>query len=171
MAEMYKDSVYYFYRSSSWGWATWKRVWALFEPDVRVLLKKLRWKKNDFNIGGTGPFYSHLYCHKVGEVDTWAARFYASSFLANKLVLYPGHTMAIQSGMDGSGTHSRNTNVLSEMKVCQTPINVSVLPVTEDKNMYNAFSRYYGQGKKSNIKYIYRRLKSFIRRLIGIDYK
>lgn len=154
-----------------WGWATWKRAWDLFEPDVRVLLKKLRWKKNDFNIGGTGPFYSHLYCHKVGEVDTWAARFYASSFLNNKLVLYPGHTMTIQSGMDGSGTHSGNTNALSEMSVCQNAINIIDIPVKENKEMYNSFSIYYWGNRKRNIKYYYTTFKSFVRRLIGVDHR
>lgn len=154
-----------------WGWATWKRAWDLFEPDVRVLLKKLRWKKNDFNIGGSGPFYGHLYCHKVGLVDTWAARFYASSFLADKLVLYPGHTMTIQSGMDGSGTHSGNTNALSEMSVCQNAINIIDIPVTENMAMYRAFSTYYLGNRKKNVKYYYVEFKSLIRRLLGVDYR
>lgn len=154
-----------------WGWATWKRAWDLFEPDVRVLLKKLRWKKNDFNIGGSGPFYSHLYCHKVGEVDTWAARFYASSFLANKLILYPGHTMTIQSGMDGSGTHSENTNELSRMRVYQNAILINDIPVEENVAMYKSFSLYYFGNRKKDVKYYYIAFKSFIRRLLGVDYR
>ena len=34
-----------------WGWATWKRAWQLFNPDSRELLKRIRWKTNEFNIG------------------------------------------------------------------------------------------------------------------------
>lgn len=154
-----------------WGWATWKRGWDLFEPDVRVLLKKLRWKKNDFNIGGTGPFYGHLYCHKVGLVDTWAGRFYASSFLANKLVLYPGHTMTVQSGMDGSGTHSGNTKVLSNMKVFPLPIEINEIRVEENPTIYEAYSDFYGCGKQDSLIAKYEKLKSFVRRIIGLDYK
>lgn len=155
-----------------WGWATWKRAWDLFNPDVRDLLKKLRWKKNDFNIGGTGPFYAHLYCHKVGEVDTWAARFYASSFIENKLVLFPGRSLTIQSGIDGSGTHSGNDDsTFNAMQLSNSPICFDDIPVVENNDMYNAYSRFYGQGKKKDVKYQYDRFKSFIRRLLGVDYR
>lgn len=155
-----------------WGWGTWKRAWDMFNPDVRDLLRQLRWKKNDFNIGGAGPFYSHLYCHKVGLVDTWAARFYASSFLADKLVLFPGHSMAIQSGIDGSGTHSGNNDShFHGMSLWQQPINIKDIDVEESKLMYRAFHEFYAKGKKNKLRYYYKSFKSFVRRLLGIDYK
>ena len=155
-----------------WGWATWKRAWNLFNPDVRLLLKELRWKKNDFNIGGSGPFYDHLYCHKVGLVDTWAARFYASLFLANKLVLYPGKTLTIQSGMDGTGTHSENSNIFEGMKLCERPISICDIPVEENRYMYNAYSAFYGKGVDTHtLRYHFQAMKSFVRRLLGVDYR
>lgn len=153
-----------------WGWATWKRAWDLLNTDTKELLRQMRWKKNDFNIGGTGPFYSHLYCHKVGLVDSWAIRFYASSFLANKLVLFPGKTMAIQSGMDGSGIHSGISDTYSNMKLSDTPISVRHISVVENREMYNAFSKFYGNGlNRKSIRYLFGRFKSFIRRLLNID--
>lgn len=156
-----------------WGWATWKRAWDLFNPDVRDLLKQLRWKKNDFNIGGYGPFYEHLYCHKVGLVDTWAARFYASSFLKNKLVLYPGRTLSVQNGTDGSGTHSGGgASVFDGMVYSNKPIIVEDIEVKEDKEIYNTYALFY-KGKRNNrsFKELFGRFKSFIRRLIGLDYR
>ena len=155
-----------------WGWATWKRAWDLFNPDVRDLLKQLRWKKKDFNIGGAGPFYGHLYCHKVGLVDTWAARFYASSFLANKLVLFPGHSMTVQSGMDGSGTHSsKNNTSFNKMHLYDKPILLKNIEVEENRLMYQAFRNFYARGQIKGFKYYYKSFKSFVRRLIGIDYR
>ena len=157
-----------------WGWATWKRAWDLLNTDSRDLLKKLRWKKNDFNIGGTGPFYGILYCDKVGLNDSWAVRFYASCFLAGKLHLFPNQTMAIQTGMDGSGTHSKagERNPYQNMTISNTPVNLGDIRVEENKKMYEAFSLFYGNGVNGySLKNLYSRFKSFVRRLIGLDYK
>lgn len=154
-----------------WGWATWKRGWDILINDDRVLLKRLRWKKNDFNIGGTGPFYGILYCDKVGLNDSWAVRFYASQFLAGKLQLFPGKTMAIQTGTDGSGTHGVTVNhTFDTMQLCTEPIRMENIAIEENKEMYVAFARFYGKGQKRTVRTEWERFKSFIRRLIGIDY-
>lgn len=154
-----------------WGWATWKRGWDLLINDDRELLKRLRWKKNDFNIGGTGPFYGILYCDKVGLNNSWAIRFYASQFLAGKLQLFPGRTMAIQSGMDGTGTHSGISSVYDNMKLSLVPIELEDVLVEENRDMYWKFSKFYGKGKKNTLGTKINRLKSFVRRLLGIDYR
>lgn len=155
-----------------WGWATWKRGWDILINDDRVLLKRLRWKKNDFNIGGTGPFYGILYCDKVGLNDSWAVRFYASQFLAGKLQLFPGKTMAVQTGTDGSGTHGTGVDhKYDNMQLCMEPLKLGDIPIEESKLMYNKFSEFYGKGQKRTIKERYVSIKSFVRRLLGIDYR
>lgn len=165
------QEVFFLRYFSCWGWATWKRGWDLLINDSRELLRKLRWKKNDFNIGGTGPFYGILYCDKVGLNDSWAIRFYASLFLAGKLQLFPPKSLALQNGIDGSGTHSGCNNIYSEMLLSNEPIILNDVEVKENKQLYNAYSRFYGRGQNRNLKYYYGRLKSFIRRLIGIDHR
>lgn len=155
-----------------WGWATWKRGWELFNPDARFLLRQMRWKKKSFNINNSSNFYGMLYCQKVGLVDSWAVRFYASSFLANKLVLFPCRSMAIQNGIDGSGTHSgKGISKYTRMILSETSISVLDIPVIENKHMYEAFSRFYYEGQTHNIRWFYDEFKSFIRRLIGLDFK
>lgn len=155
-----------------WGWATWKRGWDILINDSRELLRQIRWKKNDFNIGGTGPFYGILYCDKVGLNDSWAVRFYASQFLAGKLQLFPGKTLAIQSGMDGTGTHSEDDRTYSNMKLSDVPILVDNIIVEENLYMYKLYSIFYGRNiRKKSFSFQYNRFKSFVRRLIGIDYK
>lgn len=156
-----------------WGWATWKRGWDLLETDTKKLLKQIRWKVNDFNIGGAGGFYGMLYCQKVGLVDSWAVRFYASQFLAGKLQLFPVETLAIQNGTDGTGTHSvKAETTYSDMKLCMHPISLTDIPVEENKYMYRLYSEYLAiRNNLSTIKFQYNRLKSFVRRLMGIDYR
>lgn len=155
-----------------WGWATWKRAWNLFNPDANDLLKQLRWKTNEFNIKGSSNFYGMLYCQKLRLIDSWAIRFYASLFLKGKLQLFPGQTMAIQQGMDGSGTHSGIDATYSNMKLSHSPIILHDIPVVESHEMYMAFSKFYSNiSSASFLLKQYERLKSFIRRLIGIDYR
>lgn len=156
-----------------WGWGTWKRAWDLFNPDAKDLLRKLRWKKKDFNINNSCDFYGMLYCQKIGLVDSWAIRFYASSFLANKLVLFPGQSMASQTGFDGSGTHCENDNsIYQTVQPSSSPIHFSDIAIIENQEMYVAFSRFYRKGKEQySFHNLYNQFKSFIRRLLGIDYK
>ena len=165
-------STFFLRYFACWGWATWKRGWGILINDSKELLRQLRWKKNDFNIGGTGPFYGILYCDKVGLNNSWAVRFYASQFLANKLQLFPGHTLALQNGTDGSGTHcSVADNAYSHMQLADSPVHLSDIPVQESKEMYQAYSLFYGKDTKKDFKYYYDSIKSFVRRLIGIDYR
>ena len=155
-----------------WGWATWKRGWDLLINDSRELLRRLRWKTSDFNIGGTGPFYGILYCDKVGLNDSWAVRFYASQFLAGKLQLFPNKTLVVQGGTDGSGTHCTERDTTYDgMQVAISPIKLYEIPVKESKIMYKVYSRFYGKRTKVSIRYYYNKLKSFVRRLLGVDYR
>lgn len=165
-------STFFLRYFACWGWATWQRAWALLNTDPNKLLRQMRWRAKGFNIGGTSDFYGMLYCQKLGLVDSWAIRFYASSYLAGKLVLFPGHTLAVQNGMDGTGTHSEaGENPYSGMTVSTSPIPVSDIPVEENRMMFRAFADFYRGGRNLYApKPLYYRLKSFARRLLGVDY-
>jgi hypothetical protein len=91
-----------------WGWATWRRGWALYEPDGEKLLAELHRRELTelFDFGGTQAFVSMLEDQIAGRVDSWAIRWYASAFLAGKLTLYPGQSLVQNIGHDGSGTHT-----------------------------------------------------------------
>lgn len=153
-----------------WGWATWKRSWDLLINDSRELLRQLRWKKNDFNVGSTGPFYGILYCDKVGLNNSWAVRFYASQFLAGKLQLFPGKSLVIQNGTDGSGTHCTERDTTYDgMYLFTEPLVIDDIPVEESKYMYQVYSEFFNHGRGKTIQTEYERFKSFIRRLLNID--
>jgi hypothetical protein len=93
-----------------WGWATWRRGWELFEPDAQNLLTELD-KSPDrlqFDFDGAFPYRQMLKDQAAGTIDSWAVRWYASAFLANKLTLYPGQSLVENIGQEGSGTHSES---------------------------------------------------------------
>ena len=91
-----------------WGWATWRRGWELFEPDSQKLLQELDKSPNrlEFDFNGAFPYRQMLKDQAAGKVDSWAIRWYASAFVANKLTLYPGQSLVENIGQEGSGTHS-----------------------------------------------------------------
>jgi GT2 family glycosyltransferase len=98
----------FFYREATcWGWATWARAWARFEPDARTLLSRVRrsGRVRDFDIGGTCDYERMLYLQWRGRVDSWAIRWYASVFLSHGLCLHPARALVANEGFDGSGVH------------------------------------------------------------------
>ena len=155
-----------------WGWATWDRAWSLLNNDVKYLLRKLRFKTNDFSLDGSMGSYGILYCQKVGLVDSWYIRLYASFYLKGKLTLYPGKPMVENDGLDGSGTHCGkqefSTNIVHPELL---PIECNEIAVLENKKARNCIARAF----KRNIPHVpfikskYFTLKSFLRRLFYID--
>lgn len=155
-----------------WGWAVWKRSWDILNKDAKDLLRQMRWKKKAFDVDNSGPFYGLLYCQKLGLVDSWAVLFYASSFLKNKLVLYPGVSCTQIGGADGSGTHSENNQKMFYVSLADKPILLDDIDVKEDVDIYHAFSKFNRKWiHQSVFKRNYGLFKSFVRRLLGLDYK
>lgn len=155
-----------------WGWATWDRAWRLLNNDVKYLLRKLRFKTNDFSLDGSMGSYGILYCQKVGLVDSWYIRLYASFYLKGKLTLYPGKPMVENDGLDGSGTHCGkqefSTNIVHPELL---PIECNEIAVLENKKARNCIARAFKRNipHVSFIKSKYFTLKSFLRRLFYID--
>ena len=154
-----------------WGWATWKRAWDLLETDARPLLKGLRFKKTKFDVGGGVGNYGNLYCQKVGLVDSWYLRYYASLFLKDKLSLYPGRSMVTNDGLDGTGTHCGVDLVKTFLSDnSHAPIILRNIDVKEDVQSYEVFKSYFlSQLPSKSFKSEFSRFKSFIRRLFFID--
>jgi hypothetical protein len=93
--------------TSSWGWATWERAWAKFDagPGPYLTLKANRRLRREFDLRGAYPYFDMLERQARGRVDSWAIRWYASTFLAGGLTLWPRWPLVHHGGFDGSGTH------------------------------------------------------------------
>lgn len=115
-----------------WGWATWRRGWKHFNPDGRFLLDVLKRQKllKAFDFNGAYSYSRMLEGQVNGTNDSWAVRWHASAFLANKLTLYPGRSLVHNIGNDSTGTHcGRNTIFDSELST--TPIRLDDVVVEE----------------------------------------
>lgn len=152
-----------------WGWAIWKRSWDLLEKDAKKLLYKIRFKRIEFDLGGGAGNYGNLYCQKVGLVDSWWVRLYASLFLLDKLTLYPGISLSSNRGFDGSGTHTKSNCKIEAIKVdvADKTIEIDDIKIEQNPKVYDIYKNYFMKDKKINT---FSQFKSFVRRVLCIDY-
>jgi hypothetical protein len=148
-----------------WGWATWRRGWALFNPDGQTLLSELTRRKllRNFDFNGAYKYSEMLKSQVKGSNDSWAIRWYASAFLANKLTLYPGRSLVQNIGNDGSGTHCA-VNPTHDAEISQKPIDLTLVNVEQSEMALLAFEDFYRRnyyGLKAKIK---GRIKKFFNR-------
>ena len=146
-----------------WGWATWKRGWDIFEPNSQKLLDALHagGEIREFEFEGNYAYVKMLKQQIEGKVNSWAIRWYASAFLANKLTLYPGISLVQNIGNDNSGTHCGSTDAL-DVNIADKPVLIGDIKVVSNRLAYEKISRYF----KSLQVPMYRRLASKIKSMI-----
>jgi hypothetical protein len=95
--------------TTSWGWATWRRAWNLFEPSAAGWRERLSdaAEARRFNLDGRYDYARMLSRQMTGAVDSWAIRWYYTVFAHHGLVLYPPRTLVSNIGFDATGTHDR----------------------------------------------------------------
>ena len=127
-----------------WGWATWRRGWEHFNPDGKYLLSEIKRQNliHNFDFNDTYPFYKMLEEQIRGSNDSWAIRWYASTFLKNKLTLYPGRSLVLNIGNDASGVHCGKTSQF-DVSLSQTPINLQDIQVRPSLQAIQAFEIFF----------------------------
>ena len=94
---------------TTWGWATWKRAWQIFDWQAKGAQETLsdpanRWR---FDLEGAYPYASMLEQRLAGANQSWGILWVWAIFKANGLVLHPRRSLVWVggSGADGQGTH------------------------------------------------------------------
>ena len=157
------SSNYFFLKIiESWGWGTWKRAWNNFEKDSLILKKQIDEKKlaNQFNFGSGISYYKMLEDNINGLNDSWAVRWYASTFLKNMYTLFPSKSFVKNIGIDNSGENCNYTTVYD------SSINLEYNKL-EKNNISESFSdRFLIQAFFKKIKYK-RYFDNFINKIIN----
>lgn len=146
-----------------WGWATWQRGWELFNSNGQYLLDELIRTKSlrSFDFNGSYPYVKMLKGQIQGRNNSWAVRWYASAYLANKLTLYPGRSMVRNIGNDNSGTHC-GESISFDTLLSKTPIDLNNITVEVSQVGFSAFERFFRQLKKGLIYRALRKLYSAV---------
>lgn len=95
--------------TTSWGWATWKRAWELFDPEATGWRERLarEGEESRFNLDGNYDYSRMLQQQMDGALDSWAIRWWYTVFARRGLTLFPPVTLVVNRGLDASGTHDR----------------------------------------------------------------
>jgi len=151
-----------------WGWATWRRGWALFNADGQALLDELKRcnmiKSFDFN--GTYGYSQMLEGQIKGTNDSWAIRWYASAFLADKLTLYPGRSLVHNIGNDSSGTHC-GSNSIHDAILSNSLIDLSGIEVKHSELGFSAFECFFRQSKSTLLSKVGHRFKHALNKVLA----
>jgi putative methyltransferase (TIGR04325 family) len=140
-----------------WGWATWRRGWAQFNPDGKFLLAELKRQNllKSFDFNGAYSYSEMLKGQINGSNDSWAVRWHASAFLANKLTLYPGRSLTHNTGNDSTGTHCGTSSAL-DAELSTTPIRLDSVVIEESETARKTIEDFF-HAKRPPLQRILRR--------------
>lgn len=93
---------------TSWSWATWADRWSSFDAKAKgwERLKEDSAYRKRFNYDNTYNFYQLLKMQQQDAgTNSWAIRWYYSTFLQDGLILVPTRSLVGNDGWDGTGVH------------------------------------------------------------------
>jgi hypothetical protein len=105
--EEYRYDAFCSYRSSSWGWGTWKDRWQAVDWDVSdyAAFRADKNRRQLFDRGGQ-DLSRMLDSQMAGKIDSWAIRWAYAHFTKGGTALLSTTAKVKNIGLDGSGVHS-----------------------------------------------------------------
>ncbi len=160
-----KEKTFFLRGADCWGWATWKRGWELFEKDAQKLkqeiLDKNLQKEFDFN-------YNYQYLKMLDNKNSWAIRWYASTFINDKLCLYPTKSLVQNIGFGEDATHCLGSGEQLGDKVDLQTSMYEKIQIKENKKMRRAFEKYLKKLTQNKNNFFITRIKDGDRRIVKL---
>lgn len=154
--------TFFLHTATCWGWGTWQRAWKNFCQDSLELLKAIGYECSAieaFNLNSAYPFFEHLKAQSVGQLNSWAIRWYASIFINRALSLHPKKSFTNNIGFDGSGTHSFATRHYEWSRLAKKP-RLPDIPLMESELAVHLLKPYF-QSEHENSTHIILESKKF----------
>jgi len=111
ISEESKESYFFSKYTNSWGWATWKRAWALYDSNLEGLDNFNLFKRALYNL--PFRFRSTIYWkYKLNEVkqsriNSWAFRWMFSLWINNGLAIVPKTNLIQNIGNDERSSNTK----------------------------------------------------------------
>jgi hypothetical protein len=106
-------SYYFSQLSNIWGWASWRRVWKLYDRDLNGYSEETTYAflKNNFQdpvlINHWLDIFNRL---KKGEIDTWDQQFQLITFFESGLCITPNVNLISNIGFGAGATHTHDAH-------------------------------------------------------------
>ena len=159
----YPHDVFYSYRGSSWGWATWLDRWVKTDWEVKdyQVFAQDKERQKHFNLGGA-DLTGMLGLQMEGKINSWAIRWVYTQSNLNMYTVYPKNSYILNEGCDGTGTNSGTHSEL-ETDITDSAVNCQFERLEIDKKIAREFWYKYSDTLDKKIK---RNLKKIKARLI-----
>lgn len=161
------EDVFFWRLMNCWGWATWADKWRSFNKNPQRLINSWSDKqKFNFDLDGSGIFWSQVIANQEGRINTWAIFWYATIYENGGFCLNPSKSYVDNIGLDGSGVHCSNTQtfISKENNLCNKYDLVWPVEIAESKKAVEAIKLYY---KKQQKPFIVRVANKLVRLIIG----
>jgi len=106
------EDGYYFSRyPHCWGWATWRRAWRHFDPELKQWprLREGGWLRDMLQDDAAVPYWQGIFDRcAAGEINSWAFPWTYSCWIQSGLTILPNQNLVrnIGFGQDGTNTTS-----------------------------------------------------------------
>lgn len=109
--------AYFIGRTSSWGWATWKDRWLLYQQDYKIIarIRQDLYKSHQFDIWGQ-DLEDHLLGNIYGKCDSWAVFWALKCIEQGGFCPTPYYSLIDNIGFDGTGVHCGNTDIDTQLR-------------------------------------------------------
>jgi hypothetical protein len=169
------NASYYFSQLGNiWGWASWRRIWNLYDLDLNRYHEEFatQFLKNNFQDAILADYWLNIFKRlKKQEIDTWDQQFQLMTFFENGLCITPNVNLISNIGFGREATHTFNPQDYSANKPT-IEINTVIHPIEilADKEAdYFSFNHEFKlderRQKKEKDKLFRRRFKKWIRGL------
>lgn len=166
----FPNSQTFFVRfATTWGWATWKRSWDLYNNDATFLMNEIKLKKlkKDFSFNYSYPYFSMLKKAETGIISSWGIRWYTSLYLQQKLTLFPLFSLVKNIGKEGTNIKVDNS-IFMGIDLYNKPIKLFEDKIEENllfRNLFISHFKKHNRKKLSfkNLKYYFFRSLFFIK--------
>lgn len=102
----YPYDAYFFTRSSSWGWGTWKDRWEQVDWNLNDW-EAVKANRKAFVKSQGSDVYKMLHDCKLGKNHSWAIRFCYAQFVQKRLSVIPNKSLVNNEGFAGDGTNCK----------------------------------------------------------------
>jgi len=153
--EDYAYDVYFTYRSSSWGWGTWRSAWEHFEQDPFTLdqLKNKKKQLKSVTQKAGNDLYPMMRNQLQGDLDSWAVWWSYAIGKNSGLCATPVESKIRNIGHDGTGTHTGKSKKY-DVDVDPTPVSKLQFPQEPyiEKTINQRYIQFISEGNSSRIK-------------------
>lgn len=107
------DASYYFSRLPHiWGWATWRRAWACYDPSMKAwpAASASGWLERQFADAYAVQYWSYLFQQNYETGHTWDYAWHFASWLRGGLHILPNVNLVSNHGFDATATHTGQAN-------------------------------------------------------------